>query len=92
MIKKSIKVALPFLLIAISIFSAFAFKSSDNAELSLEFGWINLPGDPCAIMVQCDNIPSNFICTAIYEGTEYQAFGKAFPTSTNCNKLLFRAW
>jgi len=89
--KKIIRTILPILILSIAVISAFAFKGY-NETIVLETGWINLPGNPCAIEVQCNNTPSDFICNAFYNGTIYQAFGKPNPNILICNKILWRAW
>jgi hypothetical protein len=79
-------------IVGIAVFSSFAFNTINNEKFALEDGWINLPGDPCALPVQCDNTPSDNICSAVYNGILYQAFGKVNPSVNICNKILFRAW
>lgn len=88
---KILKIVLPSFVILVAVFSAFAFKSTENKKLlTPETGWINLPGDPCAIKVQCDTTPTPFVCTAIYNGITYQALGKTNPQMMICNKVLYR--
>ncbi|MGV3460261.1 MAG: DUF6520 family protein [Flavobacterium sp.] len=86
---KFLKSILPVFTLVLAVFSAFAFKSADEKLLAPESGWINLPGLPCAIITQCDNTPGS-VCTAVYQGSVYQAFGKEFPTAMFCNKILYR--
>ncbi|MGQ2981865.1 DUF6520 family protein [Flavobacterium sp.] len=86
---KKHKTVLPAFALLLAVFSAFAFKSvGDEQLLAPENGWINLPTEPCAIQVQCDNTITQFVCTGIYQGITYQAFGKTAPL--RCNKVLYR--
>lgn len=86
-----LKLVLPTFVLLMAVFSAFAFKNSENIVLSVpETGWLNLPGQPCIIQVNCNSTVSLFVCTAIYNGTEYQAFGKENSSGLICNKALFR--
>ncbi|MGV3460263.1 MAG: DUF6520 family protein [Flavobacterium sp.] len=87
---KFFKMVLPALTLMLAVFGAFAFKTVDSkALLAPESAWINLPGQPCAVEVQCDNTPG-LTCTAIYQGTTHQAFGKVNPSQMICNKVLYR--
>lgn len=83
-------VSLTFVLV-MAIYCAFAFRMAENIVLSVpETGWLNLPGQPCFIQVNCNSTPSEFLCTAFYNGIQYQAFGKVNPSGLVCNKILFR--
>jgi len=91
-IMKTIKMKsiLPACIFMLAIVSAFAFKGAQESPLlTPDTGWINLPGQPCAIEVQCDNNPGP-ICTAIHNGVEYQAFGKTSEMPLICTKVLSR--
>lgn len=84
------KMVLPAFVLLLAVFGAFAFKGADSkAVLAPESGWINLPGQPCAVQVQCNNDPGP-VCTAIYQGTSHQVFGKLNPQAMACNKVLSR--
>lgn len=87
---KMFRLMLPAFVIGLAVFSAFAFTGSGNqALLAPETGWINLPGEPCAIRVQCD-AQLGPVCTAVYNGQTHQAFGKINPESMTCTKVLYR--
>ncbi|MCK0115242.1 DUF6520 family protein [Gelidibacter sp. F63206] len=90
---KIFKMVLPVFVLMLAVVSAFAFKSvEDKALLAPELGWINLSSQPCAIQVtDCDNTPSEFVCTAFYEGESHQVFGKTGTQPLVCNKQLFRS-
>jgi len=89
---KKMKSVLPACIFMLAIVSAFAFKGiEENPLLAPETGWINLPGTPCAIAVECDNNPLlEVVCTTIYNGVEHQAFGKPNPSSMNCSRVLYK--
>ncbi|WP_417558493.1 DUF6520 family protein [Mesoflavibacter zeaxanthinifaciens] len=89
---KKFKTVLPVFVLILAIASAFAFKDTEESPLlAPETGWINLPGTPCAIAVECDNNPLlEVVCTAIYNGVEYQAFGKPNPSSMLCSRVLYK--
>lgn len=88
---KILKMVLPAFVLMLAVFGAFAFKSAESkALLAPETGWINLPGQPCAIPVECDNTPSDFICQAFHNGMLRQAFGKTSEQPPVCNKILYR--
>ncbi|MGQ2981866.1 DUF6520 family protein [Flavobacterium sp.] len=85
-----LKMVLPAFALLLAVFGAFAFKSvEDKALLAAQPGWISPPGQPCSVQVQCDNTVKPFMCTAIHNGVEYQAFGKLNPQSP-CNITLYR--
>ncbi len=88
---KILKTVLPAFVLMLAVFSAFAFKRAENkALLALENGWINLSGQPCHVQVQCDNTTSPFVCKAVYNGVEHQAYGKVNPKVMSCTKILYR--
>lgn len=88
---KIIKIVLPVFVLMLAVFSAFAFKSvEDKALLAPEKGWINVSGQLCHIKVKCENTPSAFVCTTIYQGVSHQAFGKITPEAIICDKVLYR--
>jgi hypothetical protein len=88
---KILKLVLPAFVLMLAVGSAYAFKFEENkALLAPKTGWINLPGEPCAIEVQCSDTPSDQICTAIHNGNLYQAFGKNNPQIMICIQILFR--
>lgn len=88
---KKIKMVLPALVLMLAVFGAFAFKSAeDKALLAPETGWASLPGQPCAIQVQCDNEVNPFVCTVVHEGITRQAFGLVSKNPPICNKVLYR--
>ncbi|MGV3460262.1 MAG: hypothetical protein ACO1N9_07390 [Flavobacterium sp.] len=86
----SLKNGLAGLMMMIAAFTAFSFKEPENEKLlAPQIGWLNLPAMPCAIEVMCDNSLGR-ICTAMYQGTSYQAFGKFHPSSPTCDLILYR--
>lgn len=86
---KLFKLSLPAFVIMLAVCSAFAFTGSGNqALLAPETGWINLPGNPCAIEVSCRN-DSGVLCTAFYNGEVHQAYGKTDPKMA-CTKVLYK--
>lgn len=86
-----LKIVLPAFVLMLAVFGAFAFKNVEkSALLAPETGWINLPGQPCSVQVECDNTVKPFVCTAIHNGTSQQAFGKISPQAMSCNKVLYR--
>lgn len=85
---KFFKLVLPAFVFMLAIVSAFAFKGiEESALLAPEAGWINLPGQPCHLEVECSNDPGP-ICTTVYNGMEFQAFGKTSEVPLICNKVL----
>lgn len=87
---KILKMILPVFVLMLAVVSAFAFKNAENkALLTFESGWLDIPGNPCNIEVECDNSPSDFICTAFHNNVEYQAYGKVIPNSLVCDKVLY---
>lgn len=88
---KFLKLVLPTFILLLAIGSAYAFKNVEKQELlAPEVGWISLAGEPCSLPVQCSTTPSEFMCTAVHNGANYQAFGKNNPNLLVCIKILFR--
>lgn len=85
---KSVRRVLPLFAFMAAVAGAFAFGQGESKVLAPEMGWINLPGQPCAVEVQCDNRSTGPLCTAIYQGTSHQAFGKSDPSVNICDKVL----
>lgn len=80
------KSVLPALALLLAVTAAFAFKGADD-RLAPETGWINLPGSPCAIDVECDT-DGGSECTLFYDGQYHTAYGKIAPMT--CTKTLKR--
>ncbi|WP_027126467.1 DUF6520 family protein [Gelidibacter mesophilus] len=89
---KFLRSILPAFVFMLAVVSAFAFKGiEEKALLAPETGWINLPGTPCTVAVECDNNPLlEEVCTVIYNGVRHQAFGKQDPSSMNCARVLYK--
>jgi hypothetical protein len=88
---KILKLVLPAFVLMLAVVSAYAFKSvEDKALLAPETGWLAIPGQPCDVQVECSTTPSDIMCSAIHNGTSYQAFGKNNPNILICIKILFR--
>lgn len=82
------KKAMPAIAVMAAVMGAFAFERAEDTALIPETGWINLPGKPCEVPVNCDFRPSGPVCTASYQGTTHQAFGKNDPAVNICAKTL----
>lgn len=82
------KTVLPALSLMLAVFGAFAFERADAGTLAHEFGWLEIPGNPCNVQVQCDNTPIGPLCTGVYLGTSYTAKGKSNPSVNICDKEL----
>ncbi|WP_281233659.1 DUF6520 family protein [Flavobacterium gelatinilyticum] len=82
------KHSLPVFAILLAIGGAFAFQKPAHKELLPEAGWINLPGNPCAVETQC-NTDDGPACMLFYNGQNRQAFGKNSITG-ECTEVLSR--
>lgn len=79
---------MPAFAVMAAVMGAFAFERAEATAMVPETGWINLPGEPCEVPVQCDFRPSGPLCTATYEGTSHVAKGKSNPAVNICDKTL----
>ncbi len=82
------KSALPILVMAIAITSAFAFQNDERAKTTSVQGWIDHP-NPCSIPETCED-EGGAICTIMYGGTLYDVKGKFNPNDLTCERVLTR--
>jgi hypothetical protein len=83
------KSILPMAVMMFGIFAAFGFEKADTEAAIPQVGWYTTTtANHCDVQVNCDDRPSGPLCTAIYNGSPVQAFGKATPSSATCTKTL----
>ena len=73
---------MPLLAIILAMGSSFATHASiTSATRATVTGYITpLSGPPCSVITACSNVVSSIICTDVYQGNRYQAFGKVTPS------------
>ena len=79
------KLAMPTLVMAFAIASAFATNAMVEKPANLVTGYIDAP-QPCKIEVQCSDL-GTILCT---DENDQQAFGKASMRATTCAVELYR--
>jgi len=90
------KIAIQMFAILLAIGSSFATTASEKKVNAPVIGYFPIipvigppPLTPCSFKVLCSNIPGP-ICTAVYQGNVYQAFGKVHPEDTVCGVTVYR--
>ena len=83
------KILLPFTAPLFAIGVSFTTNVSEKKFLAMTNGYIVAPNTPpCSVNTQCCS--GNVVCSMVYMGQAYQAFGKILPTDTTCNKIVYK--
>ena len=80
---------MPAIAILLAIGGSFVSYASEKTTNALVPGYIDIIGSHCIHYTTCSNIVGPVICTAIYQGIVYQAYGR-FPNDTVCDLILWR--
>jgi len=85
------KIVMPTIAILLAVGGSFASNASEKATSTILPGYIiPLGGSICQNFTTCENILSPWICTLVYQGIPYQAYGKMSPQDTVCDIILYK--
>jgi len=83
------KILMSAVAIIFAIGGSFASHTSENRFIVTGY-IIPIGATMCQAATTCDNVTNPVLCTVVYQGVTYTAFGKASPNDTTCPIALFK--